>query len=127
MLIRTASLVLIASLSPAAAFTPPPGDNDGEIVVCYFARAIVSGISKCDPPSTLLGAVYGGCSAMEDAVREKVLNGPPDGTGRSDREEIAQFAINNIHSRLASRIQGWILDAQADDNSACHTNQNRLK
>jgi hypothetical protein len=120
-------LMVLLFANAASAFTPPPGDDDGEIVVCYYTRAIVVGLTKCDPPSTLLGAVYGGCSNMEDAIRQKVLNGPSDGTGPVDREEIAQIAINSIHSKLASRIQGWVLDAQADANSACHARPNRLK
>jgi hypothetical protein len=41
--------------------------------------------------------------------------------------EIAEIAISHIHTRLSSRIQGWILDAQADSNSTCHANPNKLK
>jgi hypothetical protein len=117
MLHRSQSVWVLATCllgGSANAFTPPPGKDDGDIVVCYYAKAVVAGIAKCDPPSTLVGAVFGGCSNVEESIRQDVLHRP------SGDLELAQIVINRIHERLSPQVQGWILDAQADNNSACH-------
>jgi len=110
----------MTATSSILAFTPPPGNEDGEIVFCYFARAVVAGVSKCDPPSTLVGSVYGGCSHIEDKIRQDVLDEPNVGNSSLEMEKIADIAINRVHSLLKNRIEGWILDVQASEQSVCH-------
>jgi hypothetical protein len=104
---------------PCLAMTPPPKEGSAPIVICYWAKAIVAGVSKCDPPSTLVGAVFGGCSNYEDQVRRGVMEDPTSTQSEWEREKVADIAIRRIHERMASQVQGWILDAQTSDQSLC--------
>lgn len=128
-ILRQSACVLTACLlgSTASALTPPPERGSTEIVICYYAKAIVAGLSKCDPPSTLVGAVFGGCSDVEDAIRQDVLHRPSSGLAPFEMAEVAEIAINRIHSQMSPRVQGWILDAQTSDNPACRSSSNVLK
>lgn len=110
-------IVVIGMMGSAAnALTPPPEKDSGTIVICYYAKSIVAGLSKCDPPSTLMASVFGACNEVEEQIRQDVFNQPSGGT---DPREVADIAIRHIHERLGPRVQGWILDAQTSSNPAC--------
>ena len=112
-----ASIVAVGMMANvASAFTPPPEEGSGTIVICYYAKSIVAGLSKCDPPSTLMASVFGACNEVEEQIRQDIFNRPSDGT---DPREVADIAIRHIHERLGPRVQGWILDAQISSNAAC--------
>lgn len=117
-------IVMMLVTSPVRAFTSPPGEEDGEIVFCYFARAVVAGVSKCDPPPALVGSVYGGCSHIENKIRQDVLDKPNAWSSSSEMEKIADIAINRVHYLMKNRIEGWILDVQASEQSVCHAPSN---
>ena len=78
------------------------------IVACYLAQSAIVGTLKCDPPSTLVGAVYGRCDREEQAIRNEILNGDVG----FDKQIVADIAIRHIHDRMGSVIQSWILGAQ---------------
>ena len=47
-------------------------DFDKPIVACYLAEAVIVGTLKCaDPPSTLVGTVFGRCDKEEQTIRAK--------------------------------------------------------
>jgi hypothetical protein len=90
--------------------TAQPIDFDKPIVACYLAEAVIVGTLKCaDPPSTLVGTVFGRCDKEEQTIRAKILN---DKTSGYDRQNVADIAIHHIHERMASLIQSWIFQAQ---------------
>jgi hypothetical protein len=119
-----ASVLLSGS---ANAFTTPPPDPEKStpLVMCYWKKAVMIGLtSVCHPPPMLVGAVYGACEKEEQEIRDKLAK-QSGGSGAGSR--IAGFeagaqAIHQIHERLGPRIQGWILDAQAS-NGACRSKE----
>jgi len=85
-------------------------DFNKPIVACYLAHSAIAGTLKCDPPSTLVGAVFGACDQQEQAFIATILS---SGGGGFDRQEVADIAIRRVHERMAPIIQNWILGAQA--------------
>lgn len=112
-------IAAIAAL--CAGFTPSPEDGAPPIVRCYFDHAVTYGLAKCDPPSTLVQAVFGACYKHEEKVRADIF--AKDRGGPADNEEIAKIAISKIHELMGPRIQGWILDAQILRNPLCKAKQ----
>jgi hypothetical protein len=76
--------------------TAPPGPDSTPPVICYWRNALAR------PPPMLIDAVYGACDAEEQATRQGIIN-----------NAVAVLAMRLVHERMASHIQGWILDAQA--------------
>jgi hypothetical protein len=112
-------LAVVVWSTTVLAATPIPREGSPPIVICYWTKAIVAGVSKCDPPSTLVGAVFGGCSDLENQVRQQVLDDPRNTDALWQKREIAEIAVRHIHEIMSSQVQGWILDAQTSDQSVC--------
>lgn len=109
------TLTALSGLLVAAAVSPP-GEDSSPIVTCYFAKSIVYGVLRCDPPSSLVGAVFGACYKEEDKIREEIRE---KYSNELYQRQVADVAIRTIHERMGPRIQNWILDAQISDNPAC--------
>jgi hypothetical protein len=85
-------------------------DFNKPIVACYLAHSAIAGTLKCDPPSTLVGAVFGACDKEEQAFVGRILN---SGGGGFEQQNVADIALRRIHERMGPLIQNWILGAQA--------------
>jgi hypothetical protein len=103
------SAALILILGAATSLAEEAINLNSPIVACYLAQSAIAGATKCDQPSTLVGAVFGRCDKEEQAIRDKILNSGGDGY---DRQNVADIALRRIHERMGPVIQGWILGAQ---------------
>lgn len=108
------SLVGLVAATAANAVTPPPAEGSDPLFWCYFQKSIVYGVSKCDPPSLLVGAVFGACFKEEENMRQQIMveYGP-------DRIAVVDTAMARIHRRMSPVIQSWILETQVDGSPAC--------
>jgi hypothetical protein len=116
----------VGLLAPAAAAqTPAPVEGSSPLVICYWTHSIQAGLAKCDPPSTLVGAVYGECHDFEERIRQEVLRDPKRTDAPWEREDFVDSTLRRIRDRISPQIQGWILDTQISDKSVCKAGPNK--
>lgn len=110
------SFAALVVATAANAVTPMPAMDSDPVFWCYFQRSIIIGVEKCDPPSTLVGAVFGACFNEEESYRQKILLefGP-------GRVAVVDIAMARIRQRMSPVIQSWILETQVDGSPACGT------
>jgi hypothetical protein len=76
------------------------------LLACYGAEALIRGSQSCNPPPTLVDAVFGKCLAEEQALKHALLRLEP---GNS---VFAENGIKHVRARMARGIQSIILDSQ---------------
>lgn len=79
---------------------------------CYAQAAIFYGLRTCDPPATIVAAVFGACDTSEQTIRREIIAQRPD-------QELAETTVEKLRERSGPIIQGWILDARIKA-GVCH-------
>ena len=76
------------------------------MMACYAASATVYGATTCQPPESVVGAVFGRCAKEEEAVRAELRKLHPDDPEFVDR------VMEGVEAGMSSQIQSWVLDSQ---------------
>ena len=76
------------------------------LFACYATEAVLRGSQSCDPPTTLLDAVFEKCFAHERAFQIALLHLRPGDV------VFAQTVIKHVRERMSPRIQRAIRHVQ---------------
>jgi hypothetical protein len=102
---RLAWLLVIALVSNVARAQDLKKERQS-LLACYATEAVLRGSQSCDPPATLLHAVFEKCLSRERALRVALLRLRPGDV------VLAENAIKHVRERMSRRIQRAIRDVQ---------------
>jgi hypothetical protein len=110
---KIGGVVLACAASTASTFAQEYMNEGRTLVACYDASAEYYGRLTCDPPSTMLGAVFGRCTREEGALRRVLA------ASRSSDPIFLDNVIKNIRSERETKLQSIILDARIQAKKSC--------
>jgi hypothetical protein len=102
---RLAWLLVIALVSNVARAQDLKKERQS-LLACYATEAVLRGSQSCDPPATLLHAVFEKCLAHERALQVAQLRLRPGDA------VFAENAIKYVRERMSPRIQRAIRHVQ---------------
>jgi hypothetical protein len=95
--------ILVVGLSVEGNAKLSPRDT---MMACYVASATVYGGASCQPPESVVGAVFGSCAKEEEALKAKLRKLHPNDPEFVDR------VMEGVRAGMSTRIQSWVLDSQ---------------
>lgn len=81
-------------------------DATANMEACYEVHAAYYGGTSCQPPTAMVGAVFGSCTKEETAVRAVIKK------EHNDDNEYADDVMSRIRAGLSNQIQTMLLDSQ---------------
>jgi hypothetical protein len=84
---------------------------------CYLNASLTFGQAKCDPTTTLVGAVFGKCDEDEQRLRGATSSLPR--RPLTDPGRLAEESVRRVREEMTPQIQSWLLDSQMH-NPNCH-------
>jgi hypothetical protein len=105
---------LVTWLTTSNALAESQANLSQALLDCYAAAATAYGSATCDPPSSLIGGVFGKCDAEEKAFRRMLE------TARKKRvPEYSATVLRIVRKEMEAEIQSLILDSRIKNNRNC--------
>jgi hypothetical protein len=98
---------LAASWKPGASISQVAAPDPGHaMTACFINNAQKYGAQSCQPPSAMVGAVFGSCREEESTYKASLSAQHPNDP------KLVDDVIAQIHARMSNSVQAALLDSQ---------------
>ena len=114
--VTTSGIVLMSALAGVSGSAAQEYRQPGqELLMCYNFAAIKYAVQTCEPSATLVDAVFGSCSGLEQKFRRAV----DAYAGTKDDPEFSHIVLQQVRDDARPKILSTIVDLRVTAGKTC--------